>query len=123
MKNLDQIRAHNALRHKDRIANSQGGGDAISGFPMLLLTDGLIAALAFACEWKDQRSGTRKHPGEYTVATAMTEHLGHKDNLICDATDADDLLHKLASSNTDTLLRRATAESLAFLSYLKRFVA
>jgi hypothetical protein len=53
MKNLDQIRAHNALRHRDLIANSQGGCDAISGFPMLVLTDGLLAALAFACEWKD----------------------------------------------------------------------
>jgi CRISPR/Cas system CMR-associated protein Cmr5 small subunit len=123
MKNLDQIRANNALRHKDRIANSQGGGDAISGFPMLVLTDGLLAALAFACEWKDRRSGTRKHPGEYTVAHAMTEHLGHERNTICIATDPDDLLHLLASSDTDTLLRRATAESLAFLSYLKRFVA
>lgn len=123
MKNLDQIRAYNALRHKDRIANSQGGGDAISGFPMLLLNDGLLAALAFACEWKDQRAGTRKHPGEYTVATAMTDHLNNEDYPICSATDPDDLLHQLASANTDTLLRRATAESLAFLIYLKRFVA
>jgi len=123
MKNLDQIRAHNALLHKDRIANSQGGGDAISGFPMLVLTDGLLAALAFSCEWKNQQSGARKHPGEYTVASAIAEHLRHQQNPICNATDADDLLHELADGNSDALLRRATGETLAFLNYLKRFVA
>lgn len=123
MKNLDQIRAHNALLHKDRIANSQGGGDAISGFPMLVFTDGLLAALAFACEWKNQQTGARKHPGEYTVATAITEHLRDPKNPICNATDADDLLGKLASAHSDALLRRATGETLAFLLYLKRFVA
>ncbi len=123
MINLDQIRAHNALLHKDQIANSQGGGDAISGFPMLVLTNGLLGALAFACEWKDQRAGTRKHPGEYTVATAITEHLSHDRICVCESSDADALLDELASSDTDVLLRRATAEALAFLNYLKRFVA
>jgi CRISPR/Cas system CMR-associated protein Cmr5 small subunit len=123
MKNLDQIRAHNALLHKDNIANSQGGGDAISGFPMLVLTDGLLAALAFACEWKNPQAGTRKHPGEYTVATAITEHLCDSRNPICNATDADDLIGVLARENSDALLRRSTAEALAFLNYLKRFVA
>ncbi len=123
MKNLDQIRAQNALLHKDRIAASQGGGDAISGFPMLVKTDGLLAALAFACEWKNQQQGTRKHPGEHTVATAITEHLRHEQNPITTAPNADALITALASANTDVCLRRATAEALAFLNYLKRFVA
>lgn len=123
MKNLDQIRASNALRHKDRIAASQGGGDAISGFPMLMLTDGLLAALAFACEWKNQQAGQRKHPGEFTVATAIAEHLHTEKNRITAATDADTLIAELARQDSDVLLRRATAEALAFLNYLKRFVA
>jgi len=123
MKNLDQIRAHNALLHKDRIANSQGGGDAISGFPMLVLTDGLLAALAFACERKDQKGGVRKHPGEYTVAAAIAIHLSHERIAISESDDADELLNEIATARTDALLRRATAEALAFLNYLKRFVA
>jgi len=90
---------------------------------MLVLTDGLLAALAFSCEWKNQQSGARKHPGEYTVASAIAEHLRHQQNPICNATDADDLLHELADGNSDALLRRATGETLAFLNYLKRFVA
>ncbi len=121
MKNLDQIRAHNALQHKDRIANSQGGGDAISGFPMLILTDGLLAALAFACEKKGENE--RKHPGEYTVARAIAEHLNTAGNRITAAGNPDALLAELARQETDTLLRRATAEAIAFLNYLKRFVA
>ena len=148
MKNLDQIRAHNALQHKDRIANSQGGGDAISGFPMLVVTDGLLAALAFACEWRDsdrepqgdadmrrqaqtrdregrtrQQWQARKHSGEYTVARAIAEHLHTVTNRITSATAPDALLAELANAETDILLRRATAEALAFLNYLKRFVA
>ena len=123
MKNLDQIRAHNALLHKDRIAASQEGGDAISGFPMLVLTDGLLAALAFACESKNQQAGARKHPGEYTVATAIADHLHTGHNRITASATADTLLTELAGQETDILLRRATAEVLAFLNYLKRFVA
>ena len=121
MKNLDQIRAYNALQHKDNIADSKGGGDAISGFPMLVLTDGLLAALAFACEWKKQ--GERKNLGEHTVATAIASHLHDAQISISKANDADGLLKELAEEKDDILLRRATTESLAFLNYLKRFVA
>lgn len=122
MKNLDQIRAHNALRHKDKIARSQGGGDAISGFPTLILTDGLLAALAFACQPKGGGNG-RKHPGEHTIAAAIAEHLQDESVAISQAENADDLLSELAGKDSDDLLRRATAETLAFLNYLKRFVA
>jgi CRISPR/Cas system CMR-associated protein Cmr5 small subunit len=152
MINLDQIRAHNALQHKDRIAASQGGGDAISGFPMLVLTDGLLAALAFACEWKEVKEKDlpppqdrpeklrigllkqqvqgqqtqwfkREHPGEYTVARSLSLHLQTENNRITQSASADELLAELARLNSDILLRRATAEALAFLNYLKRFVA
>jgi len=148
MKNLNQIRAHNSLQHKDRIANSQGGGDAISGFPMLVLTDGLLAALAFALEEKEVRQDDmpaanapnaylfrqvgqgrdlkylkRKHDGEYTVARAIADHLHTPLNRIAQAQNAGDLLAELARQDDDALLRRATAEALAFLNYLKRFVA
>jgi CRISPR type III-B/RAMP module-associated protein Cmr5 len=148
VRNLNQVRAHNALQHKDRIANSQGGGDAISGFPMLILTNGLLAALAFALEEKEVRPDDmpaanapnaylfrqvgrgrdvscrkRKHDGEYTVARAISNHLHTDLSRITQADDPDDLLAELARDNGNSLLRRATAEALAFLNYLKRFVA
>lgn len=123
MKNLDQIRAQSALRHKDKIANAKGGGDAISGFPMRVLTDGILAALAFSCEWKDKEKGQRKNPGQFTVATAIADHLSLDGNPLVKGKTADDLVKELAAGNDDQLLRRATAEALAFLNYLKRFVA
>lgn len=148
MKNLDQIRATNAIAHRQRIADSKGGGDAVSGFPMLLLTDGLLAGLAFACEEKEvkphdvpadnhperylyRQVGTgeqrkhlkRKNPGEYTVARAVAEHLAATGNPVTTWQTADALLAGLAAENSDVHLRRATAEAIQFLNYLKRFVA
>ena len=102
---------------------AQGGGDAVSGFPMLVRTDGLLGALAFACERRGQHGDVRKHPGEHTVATALAEHLHADGNRIATTSTADDLIEELAGQADDTMLRRATAESLAFLNYLKRFVA
>lgn len=127
MKNIDQIRAHNAIKHAPTIEASQGGGDAISGFPMLVLTDGLLAALAFACEYKPERNAgerepERKHRGEHTVAEALTAHLSDPANKVTSASDPDTLVKELAREPNDIKLRRATAESLAYLSYLKRFV-
>ena len=139
MKNLDQIRAVNALQHKDRILASQGGGDAVSGFPMLILADGLLAALAFATEWKGvqgepqtendmkrQAGGSwqaRKHPGEYTVARALANHLSSEGIAITGRTTADELLVELAGQESDRLLRRSSAEARWYLNFLKRFVA
>jgi len=151
MKNLDQIRAANAIAHRQRIADSKEGGDAVSGFPMLVLTDGLLAALAFATEWTDATDTTRqprgdedmrrritrtdkngeekniwqqrKNPGEYTVARALAAHLATARNPVTTWQTADELLEGIAAENTDILLRRATAEAVQFLNYLKRFVA
>ncbi len=123
MKNLNQIRAHNALQQKEGIAAGQGGGDVISDFPMLILTDGLLAALAFSCQWRNQPNGPRKHPGHFTVARAIADHLSCAANPVFPSTSPDDLLAQLAALESDAPLRRATAEALAFLSYLKRFVA
>jgi hypothetical protein len=148
MKNLNQIRAANAITHRNNIANAQNDGDAISGFPSLILTDGLLAALTFACEWKDsdhrpdgaedmrrqvqrpapngqprQQWQKRKHPGEYTITRAIAAHLKSSDIGIIRASLPDELVSELAREDDDLKLRRATAEAIPFLSYLKRFVA
>jgi CRISPR/Cas system CMR-associated protein Cmr5 small subunit len=116
MKNLAQIRAASAVAAK--IEKGQGDGNVLSGFPMLVRTDGLLAALAFAVEKKD--NGELKHKGEFSIAAAITAHL--RTMKILDSATPDALLRSLAQSDA-TLLRRATAETLAFLSYLKRLAA
>lgn len=118
MNTLAQRRAAMALKHKESIQRGQGDGNVLSGFPMLVRVDGLLAALAFALEKKDD--GSPKHKGELSIAKAIGEHL-HEENIVT-AQNPKDFAHELAAGDA-TLLRRATAETLAFLSYLKRYAA
>lgn len=94
------------------------GGNALSGFPMLIKTDGALAAFAFAIELKP--SGERKQRGACLIVDAIATHLSSLG--ILHAQKADDLVEELARGDS-ALLRRATVEALAFLNYLKRFVA
>ena len=120
MKTLAQIRATNALNaaHIEGIGSGQAKGNALSGFPMLIKTDGALAAFAFAVERKPTKE--LKQRGAYLIVGAIATHLQSQG--IVDAQNADDLVDELARGDS-ALLRRATAEALAFLSYLKRFVA
>jgi hypothetical protein len=121
MKTLAQIRAQNALKASriEGMGRGQKGGDALSGFPMLIKTDGLLAAAAFAVELNSK--GKPKQEGALLIMDAVAEHLASVG--ICEATKARDLLEELANSDDAAQLRRATAETIAYLNYLKRFVA
>ena len=128
MKTLAQIRAANALQSAPTVQlelDRSGQGDALSGFPMLILIVGLLAALAFSVERKRNDHGqiVPKHAAHLAIAVALATHLRHERIAICSATDANDLLSRLARDQTASQLRRATAEAIAFLGYLKRFVA
>ncbi|SPE59700.1 conserved hypothetical protein [Verrucomicrobia bacterium] len=121
MRTLGQIRAANALRasHIKGMGLGQKGGNALSGFPMLIKTDGLLAALAFAVELNSKAEP--KQEGARLIMDAVADHLA-KIN-ICMSKTANDLVEELANAVDASQLRRATAEALAFLNYLKRFVA
>lgn len=121
MKTLAQIRAENALNASriPAMGRGQKGGDALSGFPMLIRTDGLLAAGAFAVELTSK--GQPKQEGARLIMKAVAEHLASVG--ITKAKTAKDLVEELARANDASQLRRATAEALAFLNYLKRFVA
>jgi CRISPR/Cas system CMR-associated protein Cmr5 small subunit len=99
------------------MGHGQEGGDALSGFPMLIKTDGALAAFAFAVERKSNNEF--KQRGAYLIVGAIASHLQSLG--IGDAQTADDLVDELARGDS-AFLRRATAEALAFLNYLKRFV-
>lgn len=117
---LAQSRAANALNAAriEGMGLGQDGGNALSGFPMLVKTDGALAAFAFAVERKP--NGERKQRGACLIVGAIAAHLSSLG--ILNAQTADDLVDELARGDS-SLLRRATAEALAFLNYLKRFVA
>lgn len=117
MKNLAQIRAANALKHGKKFAG-QKNGDVIKGFPMLILTNGLLAVGAMALEKKD--NGSVKNQGANDILAAIADHLQCPGVAITKAKDARTLIDELVAADA-TLLRRATAETMAFLAYLKRF--
>jgi CRISPR type III-B/RAMP module-associated protein Cmr5 len=111
MKTLAQVRACNALKCKDLKLSGQQGGEVISKLPALIQNDGLLATFAFCLD---------KQGGHKEIANLIAEHLSDEHIKITKATNAYDLIDELAHGDA-ALLRRATAETLAFLNYMKRF--
>ena len=123
MENLEQRRAAHALAKAADCRRRQGEGDCLSGYPGLLINNGLLACLAFSQEKEGQH---------LRVANAIAYHLDKME--ICERigggqADAPWLLRYLSGQQngpnnppaTAHTLRRATDEALAFLGYLKRF--
>ena len=147
MKTLGQIRAFNALNASQvpGIGDGKRGGDTISGFPMLIKLDGLLATLAFSVE--PNTKGELKNEGAAKIATELAKHLRSDGVAVARLPEVQGLDQRLRSvyynlptSDLENLalalrlveelagaessqLRHATAEALAWLNYLKRFVA
>lgn len=110
--NLEQVRANNALSATAKAARADKEnqeGDNLSGYPALIINNGLIATIAFSIDKEKQY---------LRIANAIAYHLNHQS--VVKAQDAFSLRDALCSGDSFTL-RRATQETLAFLSYLKRF--
>lgn len=113
--NIDQVRAKNALSEKGNSAKKQGSeGDALSGFPSLIINNGLIATVAYALDKKNQHE---------RIVDAICYHLAHlpDESLLGDYPVNAKGLRDCLCSGDSTLLKRCTHESLEFLAYLKRF--
>jgi len=106
--NLDQFRARHALAAAFVKKNSDEG-DSLSGFPSLIINNGLIATIAFSVDKGGQHE---------RIAKALAQFLGERG--VIQSSDATSLRNALCNSDSSTL-RNATREALAFLSYLKRF--
>jgi len=92
---------------------------------MLIRTDGFLPALAYAVEKKEDKQAKQlvpKNLGEFQIAAALVEHLSGE-GILKQSKTPDDMVNELAIAADASQLRHATAEALAFLSYLKRFVA
>ncbi len=119
MKNLEQIRAANALAYARAGENTRGkqGGNVLSKLPALVMSNGLLAAGAFAYAQK-QDSGWR------SCFNSIARHLAHPEIGIAPekADDLDKLLDFLSREADSQVLKLATSEALAWLSYARRFV-
>jgi CRISPR/Cas system CMR-associated protein Cmr5 small subunit len=118
MKNLEQIRARNALALANE-TNLQGkqGGDMIKKVPSLILNHGLLATAAF--------SYSEKNDAWVTLFGAITKHLADPEIAIFPPghSTRDQLMSNLTGKDaTSDLLKRATAETMAWLAFARRFV-
>jgi CRISPR/Cas system CMR-associated protein Cmr5 small subunit len=112
---MEQIRAANALSKASTIKAGAGEGDpnaVCKKVPTLIINNGLLATAAFAKEGKE---------GIQSVINAIEAHLQHEEIAIMPIGKS--MMDWLSSEQTDSsTLRRVTAESLAYLNYLRRFV-
>ena len=113
MKNLEQIRAKNALQAAPKIKAGPGEGSPQSvakKVPTLIKENGILATAAFA---KDGKEGVK------SVLKAAQKHLQCEDIAIMPANEQD-LLSWLTNKNSSEL-RAVTEEVMAYLNYLRRF--
>ena len=113
-KNLDQLRAAHALKEADKIDKT-----SVAKLPGMILSNGLLGTLAFAGEQKGPREGLK------AAADSLARHLAQPVlglSELAGITSAQKLAEKLAGGDALTL-QRAITESLAYLSYLKRYAA
>ena len=107
MKNLEQIRAKNALEAANNPSykfNGKNGGDMVKKVPTMILENGILATLAFSTE-------TGK--GYEDVFKACITHL--EKNVTVEG-----FLSELTNSDSSNL-RAVTSEVMAYLNYLRRF--
>jgi CRISPR/Cas system CMR-associated protein Cmr5 small subunit len=117
MKNLEQIRAANALAYAKAGQNTRGqqGGNVLKKLPALVMGNGLLAAGAFAY-------AQRPDSGWRTCFDHIAKHLAHPEIAIAPHQDTTDKLMDFLSAKADSqVLKLATEEALAWLSYARRF--
>lgn len=117
MKNLEQIRAANALAYAKAGHNTRGqqGGNVLEKLPALIMSNGLLAAGAFAYAQKSDG-------GWRTCFDYIAKHLAHAEIEIAPGQgNLDQLMDFLANKADSQVLKCATEEALAWLSYARRF--
>jgi CRISPR-associated protein Cmr5 len=122
MQNLDQLRAAHALAWINN-CNPAGKEPTLvrrdaAKLPAMLLTNGLLATFAFACE-----AGKGPRAGLANVCTGIARHLADPATGLPELhgiTAPEKLADTLSKSDALTL-QRATTEALAYLAYLKRY--
>lgn len=120
MQNLEQIRARNAVsfanQHGPRVTGPNGG-EVIKKLPSHILNHGLLATAAF--------SFTEKEGWQLTF-DAIARHLADPAIAIVPGDKVKDrasLMDYLTARTTGSdVLKMATAESMAWLQYARRFV-
>ena len=114
MKNLEQIRALNAIEASTKYnPKGENGGAVVKKVPAMIQQNGLLGALAFAID---------KEKGYKDVLDACIEHYASLPNVMkANATDLEGFSKWLCGQDS-AQLRAVTTEFLAYLNYLRRYV-
>ena len=119
MKNLEQIRAMTAMAYATAGVNTRGakGGEVVKKLPALVMSNGLLAAGAFAY-------AKGEGEGWYVCFDHMASHLAHGEAAVVpsDKNTLKALMKHLSVEADSHTLKLATEEALAWLAYAKRFV-
>ncbi|OQW96510.1 MAG: hypothetical protein BWK77_04395 [Verrucomicrobia bacterium A1] len=123
MRNLDQLRAAHAIGKRNESIPGADGGEVVKKVPMLIRQNGLLAALAFACEFKKREW---KNEGHHRVFQFVVEYLAQCPTLrVPDTIDGEDSVvcyNQWLTGRPSADLRIHTAEIMAYLGYLRRYV-
>ncbi len=113
MKNLEQIRAANALDPAKNLSRS-----AVNKLPAMILANGLLATAAFC----NAEGGGENRADMKKALEATAKHLADRGYLAAGTSTVAEMIQDL-SQRTSHELQQATAEALAFIAYLKRFAS
>ncbi|WP_009960613.1 type III-B CRISPR module-associated protein Cmr5 [Verrucomicrobium spinosum] len=117
MQNLEQIRARNVLKFAAQgPIGGDKGGEVIKKIPSLIQNHGLLATAAYSFSEKE---------GWPKVFDAIAVHLADEHVAIVPAKikDRRALLEHLTAPDTPSeVLKQATTETMAWLTYARRFV-
>ena len=125
MKNLEQIRAKNALEASNNGPfNGVNGGQIVKKIPTMILENGILATLAFALEKTDK--GKYRNEDSKKVFDKIAKHLNDPENTVILSTkakDAESMKYYLSQDEEvdSSILRAITSETNAFLNYFRRF--
>ncbi len=117
--NMEQFRAANALADAEKIHCARGKeGDQLSGYHSLIITNGLLATLAYSVD----------KGGECQLIAQSL--IGHLSNLQARKrfpgsplpTDVMSAIRTISTTSEPTQLAMMSDECLTYLNYLKRFV-
>jgi hypothetical protein len=117
MQNLEQVRARNALAFANKgLVSGEKGGEVIKKISPLIQNHGLLATAAYSFSEKE---GWKK------VFDAIAQHLADNEIAIVKSgcTTREHLMNFLTSTEASSeTLKLATAETMAWLTYARRFV-
>lgn len=118
MKNLEQIRAHNAFTEGEgQSVSGKQDGEVIKKIPPIIQNHGFLSAAAYACD--ENNKGWRQ------AFDAIARHLATPgiDLVPKEVKDTNTLIKHLTAKDADSGdLKLVTAEALAWLNYARRFI-